>query len=96
MEDRIIWDFKVGDEFKLNREGYAFVIDVYEGEPKLSFYKIKRYSSESNPTKKQPQQEMLLSAVKNQGGDLKRGGLFSIDDNIKDWIRSELFKDNGQ
>lgn len=95
LEDRIIWDFKVGDEFKLYKEGYAFVIDVYEGVPKLAFYKIKKYSAESNLVKKQPDHEMLLSAVKRQGGERKRHGLFSIDDKIKEWIRNELFKDIG-
>lgn len=31
IEDRIIWDFKIGDEFKLNLQGYAFIIDVSTG-----------------------------------------------------------------
>jgi len=46
IENKIIWDFNVGNEFKNRREGYAFVVDVYEGIPKLSLYKIKKYSSE--------------------------------------------------
>ncbi|MFZ5652104.1 MAG: DVU0772 family protein [Bacillota bacterium] len=95
LEERIIWDFKVGDEFKLNREGYAFVIDVYEGVPKLAFYKIKKYSAECNLIKKQPDPEMLLSAIKKQGGEIKRHGLFSIDDEIMSWVRNELFNDAG-
>ncbi|MFZ5634156.1 MAG: DVU0772 family protein [Bacillota bacterium] len=90
IEQKIIWDFKVGEEFKLNREGYAFVVDVYEGNPKLALYKIKRYSSESNPVKKQPPEEMLAKCVADQGGDMKRGGLFNINAGIEKWIREEL------
>ncbi|MFZ5597321.1 MAG: DVU0772 family protein [Bacillota bacterium] len=90
IEDKIFWDFKVGDEFKVGKFGYAFVIDVYDNEPKLALYKIKKYSCESNPVKKQPDRDMLLNAVKNQGDGLMRDGLYSIDDNLKSWIKSVL------
>ncbi len=94
FEDKIIWDFKIGDEFKSSLEGYAFVVDVYEGVPRLALYKIKKYSCESSPTKIQPPEEMLVSAVTGQGGDLKKGGLFQIDGEIKEWIKENLFKGN--
>lgn len=94
IESRIIWGFKVGEEFKVYQDGYAFVIDVYDCMPKLALYKIKRYSSESNPVKIQPPAEMLSRCVKEQGGDMKKGGLFSINPEIENWIRLNLI--NGQ
>lgn len=92
IEDKIIWDFKVGDEFKNGREGYAFVIDVYEKIPKLSLYKIKKNSSEANPLRKQPDREMLYRALDKQGVQIIRGGIFSIDSEVEGWIRENLFK----
>lgn len=94
FEDKINWDFRIGDEFKNNLEGYAFIVDVFEGVPRLALYKIKKYSCESSPTKVQPPREMLAAALARQGGDLKKGGLFQIDGEIKDWIRENLFKGN--
>lgn len=93
IENRIIWDFKVGDEFKKYQEGYAFVVDVYECIPKLSLYKIKKNSAECNPIRKQPDQELLLSAIEKQGIKIIRGGIFSIDSELQEWIKENLFKD---
>jgi len=93
IENRIIWDFKVGDEFKKYQEGYAFVVDVYEGIPKLSLYKIKKNSAECNPIRKQPDQELLCRAIEKQGIKIIRGGIFSIDSELQDWIKENLFKD---
>ncbi|MCL6478353.1 MAG: hypothetical protein K6T65_08040 [Peptococcaceae bacterium] len=90
IHQKIIWDFKVGEEFKLNREGYAFIVDVYEGVPKLCLYKIRKYSSESNPVKKQPPEDILVKCVTEQGGDLKRGGMFNINPEVEKWIKEEL------
>jgi len=75
------------------REGYAFVVDVYEGIPKLSLYKIKKYSSECNPIRKQPDQKLLYQALEKQGVKIIRGGIFSIDSELQGWIRDNLFKD---
>ncbi len=90
IEEKIIWDFKIGDEFKSGIEGYAFIIDVFEEVPRLSLYKIKRYSCESSPTRIQPPEGMLISAVAGQGGDIKRGGLFQINGEIREWIRENI------
>lgn len=91
FREKILWDFKVGDEFKKGIEGYAFIVDVLEGVPRLSLYKIKKYSCESSPTKVQPPEEMLTAAVTRQGGDLDREGLFNIDPDIRIWIEENLF-----
>lgn len=88
---KIFWDFKVGDEFKKAIEGYAFIVDVIEGVPRLSLYKIKKYSCESSPTKVQPPEEMLAAAVIRQGGDPEREGLYNIDTDLRIWIEENLF-----
>lgn len=95
IEERIIWGFKPGEEFKRYQDGYAFIIDVFEEVPMLSLYKIKKYSCESSPTKKQPPREMLISALEKQGGELKRGGMFEINQEIREWIGENLLKDPG-
>lgn len=92
FEDRIIWDFKPGEEFKRYTEGYAFIVDVIDEVPWLSLYKIKKYSCQSSPIKQQPPREMLLSALDRQGADIKRGGLFEIDQDLREWIKENLLK----
>lgn len=92
FEESIIWDFRIGDEFKKQLEGYAFIVDVYEEVPRLALYKIKKYSCQSSPTKIQPPVEMLVTAVLTQGGSIRKGGLFEIDQEIKDWIMKNLLK----
>lgn len=93
IESRIAWDFRVGDEFKRGLDGkYAFILDIYEGEPKVALYKIKKYSCESNTIKKQPPSEMLINAAKKEGADRIRHGIFNIDGEIEAWIRKNYFE----
>ncbi|HBV97821.1 MAG: hypothetical protein JL50_02730 [Peptococcaceae bacterium BICA1-7] len=93
IESRVAWDFRVGDEFKRGQDGkFAFVLDIYEGEPKVALYKIKKYSCESNTIKQQPPSEMLLSAAKKEGADRVRHGIFNIDGEIEAWIRKNYFE----
>jgi hypothetical protein len=92
IEERIAWDFRVGDEFKRGLDGkYAFILDVCEGEPKVALYKIKKYSCESNTIKQQPPREMLLKAAEEQGADKVRNGIYNIDGEIEAWIRKNYF-----
>lgn len=92
IEDRIVWDFRLGDEFKSNMEGrFAFILDVFEGEVKVALYKMKKYSSESNPVKQQPPREMLLRALQHKCADMHRGGVFDINEELLAWIRKNYF-----
>ncbi|MFZ5644253.1 MAG: DVU0772 family protein [Bacillota bacterium] len=92
LEDRIAWDFNIGDEFKKNMDGrYAFIIDIYEESVKLALYKMKKYSCESNPIKQQPPKEMILKAVQDKCTDYVRGGMYDIDEDLKTWIRKNYF-----
>ncbi|MHB8157427.1 MAG: DVU0772 family protein, partial [Desulfocucumaceae bacterium] len=89
----LLWDFKLGDEFKKNLEGQlAFIVDVYEKKPKLTLYRMKKNSSECNPIKNQPPEELLFAAIEKQGGKIIRNGMFNIDSEVEKWIKESLFK----
>lgn len=90
IEDTIIWDFTLENEYKHRQPGYAFIIDVFEKTPQLSLYIIKKNVSKTQTLPKQPAQEMLFKAVKEQSGDLKYERLYDINDEIRNWLKQNI------
>lgn len=91
VRNKVIWDIDLDNEFVDRREGFAFLIDVYEENPVLVVYVIKKQGSETAPMKKQPPREMLVQAVRDQGGDLCDDKLFYVNKEVRDWIEKNIF-----
>ncbi|MCF8011080.1 MAG: hypothetical protein K9L17_09240 [Clostridiales bacterium] len=91
VKDKLIWDFDVKNEFTTDRKkGFAFVIDVIDNEARLSMYKVSTYVSETTSVAKQPPQEMLVKAIKEQGGNMENEDIYNVNKEIKDWIMDNL------
>lgn len=91
IKDMLLWDFKLGDETSTNRHrGFAFVIDVYNGNIELALYKISPMLSSTKKLMKQPPREMLEQAVKEQGGSINDNNLFDANDELKNWVKENL------
>lgn len=91
---RIMWDFRLEDEailFKERRTGYAFVIDVLDGKPRLALYHVTRFGSKTDYFDKQPPREMLIKALAEQGASVNRDGLYNINHDLRVWAEEHLF-----
>lgn len=94
IKDHVLWDFRLENEFKgERRHGYAFVVDVCDGTPRLAIYMIKERLSKTQTLleKHQPPREMLVRAVEEEGGNLNRDCLYNINAEIRDWLEENLF-----
>jgi len=91
IKDDILWDFRLEEEFKNRRMGYAFVIDVCDQNPVLSIYLIKEHLSKTQPLLDQPPKELLIKAIAEQGGSLNQDNLFNINSDIRSWLEENIF-----
>ncbi len=91
IKDKIIWDFRLENEFKNRQMGYAFVIDVCDQTPQLAIYVIKKHVSKTQPLLDQPPREMLTRAVEEQGGSMNYETLYNINDEIRQWLKQKYF-----
>jgi len=93
VKRRLMWDFRVEDEsanFMERRTGYAFVVDVAFGEPRLSLYHITRFGSKCDDLDQQPPNELLLKALVEQGATLGRDGIYNINQELRLWIEEHI------
>jgi len=90
IKDKILWDFKLKDEFKNRPRGFAFVIDVYDNNPRLALYKLGPMLSSTKKVDRQPPREMLVRAVEEQGGSLEDSNLFDASEEVKNWVKENL------
>ncbi|MTI85548.1 MAG: hypothetical protein FH756_17045 [Firmicutes bacterium] len=90
IEDKLLWDFKLAEEFTNRKKGFAFVIDVYSKNPQLTLYKVGDMLSSTKFLPKQPPVEMMVRAVQEQGGSLDDNNLFDATDEVKSWIKENL------
>ncbi|MCL6638956.1 MAG: hypothetical protein K6T80_04635 [Firmicutes bacterium] len=92
VKKNLNWDFDVNKEsLSLKRDAFfAFVIDVWEGRPQLVLYTVKRNGSTTDELEINPPREMLVKAVEEQGGSLKRSCLYNINAEIRGWIEKNL------
>ena len=86
------WDFDINKElYCLDRDTFlAFLIDVHEGEPQLVLYTVKKNGSTTDELEESPPREMLVKAVEEQGGHLKKSCLYNINGEIRAWIEQHL------
>ncbi len=94
IKDNVLWDFRLENEFKgERRQGYAFVVDVCDGTPRLAIYMIKERLSKTQTLqeKHQPPREMLVRAVEEQGGNLNLDNIYNINAEIRGWLEENLF-----
>lgn len=96
IKERLNWDFNVKKEFfdrKLRTQaGFAFVIDVWDGEVNVMLYRIAMNGSETLDIEKQPPAEMIEKALEEQGGSCKKNGLYNITPEIKAWLETNIIK----
>lgn len=92
LKDSIIWDFHLKDEFINRQEGNGFVIDVYQGMPRLALYKMKKHHSESALLQQQPPQELLESSLEEQGLVGAKDNLYNITPSVRLWIEANILK----
>lgn len=90
-KEEIIWDFDLKNEFVNRKIGNGFVIDMYDGVPYLSLYKMKRRISETVLLDVQPPKELLEKALVEQGIINFRDDIYSITPSLKNWIKENLF-----
>jgi len=90
IKEKLMWDFKLEEEFKNRQKGFAFVIDVYDKNPQLTLYKVGDMLSSTKFLAKQPPKEMLVRAVEEQGGSLEENNLFNANEEIKSWVKENL------
>jgi hypothetical protein len=88
-----MWDFRLEDEavlFQQRRTGYAFIIDVLDGTPRLALYHVTRFGSKTEYFDKQPPQEMLVKALAEQGANTNQDGLYNINQELRVWAEENL------
>jgi hypothetical protein len=93
VKRRVMWDFRLEDEevaFQKRRTGYAFIIDVLDGTPRLAIYHVTRFGSKTEYFDLQPPQEMLVKALAEQGASLSRDGLYNINHELRVWAEENL------
>lgn len=93
VKRRLMWDFRVEDEsvhFGERRTGYAFIVDVAFGEPRLSIYHVTRFGSQCEDVGKQPPNELLLKALAEQGASLGKDGMYNINHELRLWIEEHV------
>ncbi|SFG71207.1 hypothetical protein SAMN05660649_02461 [Desulfotomaculum arcticum] len=89
--ENICWDFDLNSEFRGQRKiGFGFVVDVLDGAPKLALYHMKVNYSTSTTLDSQPPRDMLVRAVREQGGHLEEENLYPINQELKDWVRQRI------
>lgn len=96
IKDSVLWDFRLEDEFKGPRKnGYAFVIDVCDQQPRVAIYMIKERLSKTQTLleKFQPPRDMLVRSVEEMGGNLNREALYNINSEVREWLEKNLFGD---
>ena len=91
IKDSILWDFRLDEEFKNRRIGYAFVIDVCNQNPALAVYMMKKNLSKTQPLLDQPPRELMIKAIKEQGGNINLDRLFDINTELKHWLEGNIF-----
>ena len=92
VKKNVNWDFDVNKElYCLKRDTFlAFVIDVFEGVPQLVLYTVKKNGSTTDELEINPPREMLVKAIEEQGGNLKKSCLYNINGEIRTWIEQNL------
>ncbi|MBO8138257.1 MAG: hypothetical protein H0Z40_09000 [Desulfotomaculum sp.] len=93
IKNNLFWDFKFEDEFKYNKSGYTFIIDVYCGSAKLVLYRFTPYGSRSKELDKQPPADMIDKALVEQGNAGKKDGFYYINAPLQNWIKENILKD---
>ncbi|SFG25872.1 hypothetical protein SAMN05660649_01174 [Desulfotomaculum arcticum] len=91
IRESILWDFRLEDEFKNRRIGYAFVIDVCNKNPVLAIYMIKEHLSKTQPLLDQPPVELMIKAIEEQGGNINQDRLFNINSELRNWLEENIF-----
>lgn len=94
IKDHILWDFRLENENKERKMGYAFVIDIFEKTPQLALYIVKKHLSKTQTLQEdqQPPREMLLKALEEQNVDFKYDNIYNINDQIRQWVKENLIK----
>lgn len=90
FNNTIEWDFKFEDEFKPNKSGYTFVIDVFEHHALLALYRFSQYGCKSEILPEQPPQQLLTTALTEQGNKVMIDGLYYINSDIRQWIEKNI------
>ncbi|WP_066639805.1 DVU0772 family protein [Desulfolucanica intricata] len=90
VKKNLVWDFDLEKEFIDRKYGYGFVIDLRDETPYLAVYHMGHYISKSEVIDQQPPKELLLEALKEKNIDLKKSGLFPINQALKEWIKENL------
>ena len=92
VKKNVNWDFDVNKEtYCLKRDTFlAFVLDVFDGVPQLVLYTVKKNGSTTDELEINPPREMLVKAVEEQGGNLKKSCLYNINGEIRAWIEQNL------
>ncbi|SFQ94910.1 DVU0772 family protein [Desulfoscipio geothermicus] len=93
IREQILWDFRLENENKDRRLGYAFVIDVFEQTPRLALYIVKKHLSKTQTMQEehQPPREMLLKALEEQNVNLKYDNIYDINEEIRHWLEQHIF-----
>ena len=92
IKAKLVWDFNVNKEFTNRKKGYGFVIDLRDCVPCLVLYKMGKYISTSHNCPQQPPQELMFEALKEKGVNLNIGGLFNINQTLRNWIEENILK----
>lgn len=93
ISPRVMWDFRLENEatlFRNRQTGYAFIVDVLDGTPRLSLYHVTRFGSKSDFLESQPPQELLVKALAEQGASINRDGLYNINHELRLWIKENV------
>lgn len=91
IKDKIIWDLNLKKEFINRTPGYGFVIDVCDQVPRLALYRMKPRASDSTIIDQQPPRELLEKALKEQGATNPVDNLYSINNEVREWIEKNVF-----
>lgn len=91
VRGKVYWDIDLEQEFKEpRRTGYAFVIDVCDGIPRLALYCMKLSYSTSTTLHEQPPRRLLERAVTERGGNLGTENLYPVNREVRNWIEQNL------
>lgn len=94
IKERLDWDFDLKNEFKnrgFRKEAcYTFVIDVWRGVVQVMLYRVALNGSETVEIDKQPPMEMIEKALAEQGGSIKKDGIYNVNREIREWLEANV------
>ncbi|MBM7854086.1 hypothetical protein JOC37_000458 [Desulfohalotomaculum tongense] len=92
IKSNLCWDFKFEDEFKTEKTGYTFIVDVCSGTPALALYRFTPYGCKCEPLEEQPPVDMIKRALVEQGNGELKDGFYYLDNDLRAWVENNILK----